>query len=391
MTNKQHLKILQQGVSAWNEWRRQIPTVGRPDLTKANLSGVNLVGADFFEVDLNAADLSSANFRKADFRGADLSGMHYVSSAWMRMHGEPLGSEQRFVELPAEVLMADDWKRISRESKRKVVVTNLQKANLSGANLAWANFSYADLRETNLTETYLEETNFSGANLAGADLSGCRMSSTKLIDIDLNTVEGLATVRHYGPSEMSVSTIYASRDNLPDSFLRGIGIPEDLVIHLRSMGGILRNFYSCFISYSSRDEEFANRLHADLQSRGVRCWFAPEDLKIGDPFRKHIDDAIRTHDKLLIILSSNSVSSSWVEKEVETAFEKERKQNRTVLFPIRLDDTVMETDQAWAADIRRTRHLGDFRDWRIQDSYKKGFDRLLRDLKAEGRAQPPSK
>lgn len=32
---------------------------------------------------------------------------------------------------------------------------------------------------------------------------------------------------------------------------------------------------------------------------------------------------------------------SRVEKEVETAFEKERKQRRTVLFPIRLDDAVV--------------------------------------------------
>src|SRR5215207_600034 len=39
-------------------------------------------------------------------------------------------------------------------------------------------------------------------------------------------------------------------------------------------------FYSCFISYSSKDQDFAERLHVDLQNNGVRCWFAPEDLKI---------------------------------------------------------------------------------------------------------------
>jgi hypothetical protein len=37
--------------------------------------------------------------------------------------------------------------------------------------------------------------------------------------------------------------------------------------------------YSCFISYSAKDQEFAERLHADLQNKGVRCWFAPHDLK----------------------------------------------------------------------------------------------------------------
>src|SRR5579864_9226430 len=83
-------------------------------------------------------------------------------------------------------------------------------------------------------------------------------------------------------------------------------------------------------------------------------------------------------------LSENSVESMWVEKEVETAFEKEAQQNRFVLFPVRLDNTVMQTTQAWAADIRRTRHIGDFRNWKNHDEYQKSFYRLLRDLKAGG-------
>jgi hypothetical protein len=64
------------------------------------------------------------------------------------------------------------------------------------------------------------------------------------------------------------------------------------------------------------------------------------------------------------------------------ALEKERKQNKLVLFPIRLDDAVMETDQAWAASLRRTRHIGDFRACKDHDQYQKSFDRLLRGLKA---------
>jgi hypothetical protein len=90
------------------------------------------------------------------------------------------------------------------------------------------------------------------------------------------------------------------------------------------------------------------------------------------------------HDKLLIILSSNSIQSAWVVTEVEGAFEREhREKDRVVLFPIRLDDAVMQTNQAWAADIRRRRHIGDFSEWTNHVSYKKAFTRLLRDLKAE--------
>lgn len=100
-----------------------------------------------------------------------------------------------------------------------------------------------------------------------------------------------------------------------------------------SLPGKAIEFYSCFISYSSKDEEFAKRLYADLQNEGVRCWFAPEGLKIGEKFRVRIDESIRLYDKLLLVLSENSVSSQWVEKEVETAFEKEEEQKNTVLFP----------------------------------------------------------
>jgi len=54
-----------------------------------------------------------------------------------------------------------------------------------------------------------------------------------------------------------------------------------------------------------------------------------------------------------------------------------------VLFPVRLDDTVMQTSEAWAADIRRMRHITDFTDWKDYNAYQKAFGRLLRDLKAE--------
>jgi TIR domain len=147
-------------------------------------------------------------------------------------------------------------------------------------------------------------------------------------------------------------------------------------------------FYSCFISYSNKDQEFAKQIYADLQDKGVRCWFAEEDLKIGDKFQERIEESIRWHDKLLLVLSDNSIRSAWVEREVQAAFEREHESNRLVLFPIRLDEAVMDTTKSWAADIRRTRHIGEFGQWRERGSYKKALERLLRDLKAETVAPP---
>jgi hypothetical protein len=89
------------------------------------------------------------------------------------------------------------------------------------------------------------------------------------------------------------------------------------------------------------------------------------------------------YDRLLLILSESSVKSRWVQKEVDTAFEKEVKENRMVLFPIRIDEAVMNSAVGWAADIRRQRHIGDFRQWKDHDAYQKAFQRLLHDLKAD--------
>ena len=95
-----------------------------------------------------------------------------------------------------------------------------------------------------------------------------------------------------------------------------------------------------------------------------------------------IDNEIRVRDKLLLILSENSIDSNWVEKEVETAFEEESKNGRHVLFPVRIDNSVMDTNKAWAADLRRTRHIGDFRDWTNPAKYNEAFEGLMRDLTA---------
>jgi hypothetical protein len=157
--------------------------------------------------------------------------------------------------------------------------------------------------------------------------------------------------------------------------------------HLRTDS--LIQFYSCFISYASKDNSFAERLYADLQNKGVRCWFAPQDMKIGDRIRDTIDQQIRLREKLLIILSSASIASAWVKNEVEAALEEERAspERRTVLVPIKIDHAVEDAHQAWARTIKRTRHIGDFTHWDDDGEYEKAVARLLRDLSTTARQQ----
>ena len=141
------------------------------------------------------------------------------------------------------------------------------------------------------------------------------------------------------------------------------------------------DYHTCVLSYATEDQTFAEKLHADLQSRNISCWFAPHDLKMGDKLRAQIYEAIQKNDKLLLILSEHAVKSDWVEREVELAFERERlPPQMLVLFPIRLDDTVMQTQTAWASDIHRMRFIGDFRQFQDEMAYQRALQRLLRDL-----------
>ncbi|MFZ0725589.1 MAG: toll/interleukin-1 receptor domain-containing protein [Desulfobacterales bacterium] len=347
MANPEHLEILKQGVDVWNRWREDNPDV-KPDLDGADLSSADLSRMHKW-VDLSRADLTEANLSRANLSMTDLSGANLSRAL---LFEADLGANLT----GAELIRAD-----------------LTKADLSGAELSMANLSEANLRMTN----------FSGANLSGTEFYATIFQYTIFGNVDLRAAVGLENVVHFGPSTIGIDTISASGGKIPEAFLRGCGVPENFIQYMSSLTGKAFEYYSCFISYSSKDQDFAERLYSDLQNKRVRCWFAPEDMKIGDKIRDRIDQSISIHDKLLLILSEHSINSEWVEDEVEAAYEQERNRGKTVLFPIRLDSAVEDTDKAWASKLRRSRHIGDFTKWKDHDAYQKAFDRLMRDLKAE--------
>jgi hypothetical protein len=207
---------------------------------------------------------------------------------------------------------------------------------------------------------------------------------------DLQATYGLEGVEHGGPSTVGIDTLYLSKGRIPEIFLRGCGVPENFITFAKSLATSPIQFYSCFISYSTKDQPFADRLHADLQNKGVRCWFAPHDIQGGKKVHEQIDEAIRLHDKLLLILSPHSMESEWVKTEIAKARKRELRDQRRVLFPIRL--APFETLRDWerfdadtgkdsAREIREY-FIPDFSHWKNHDSYQEAFQRLLTDLKA---------
>lgn len=365
MANEEQLAILRQGVEVWNKWREENPNE-KIDLNGADLRRLNLIGVNFggfpSRTDLNHIQFGASILYEANFTHANL-----------------IRSEFTNANLIGAVLFGADL-QISR-----FIGTRLNKAILDHSHLDGAAFIKAKF----------EHTSFSNADMGG----------TVLADVNLSECTGLDSIFFHSPSYITNDTLLLSQGKIPIKFLRSCGLSDiqiesaklnapglepslvtDITYKIHQLYlGVGVQYYSCFISYSNRDEEFAKQLYDDLQNNGVRCWFAPEDMKIGDQIRPRIDQEIRLRDKLLVVLSENSVKSEWVGDEVEAALEEESKGNRFVLFPIRLDDTVMSTRDDWAAKIKRRRHIGDFSNWKDKESYQKAFERLLRDLKvAEG-------
>jgi hypothetical protein len=304
MANREHVRTLELGVDAWNQWRREAPSV--------------------------VPDLSGGDFRYSVFRQA-----------------------------------------------------NLRDANFSGADLRDTNLRHADLRGAVLDSARLYRAYLSDARLRGTSFRGTVLYETVFADVDLSAALFLDTCQHKGPSVLDYRTL-ARSPGLPVEFLRGCGLPDAVIQQATGARRGLDQYSSCFLSYSSEDQSFAERLYADLQEHGVRCWFAPEDLPIGERIRTGIDDSIRNHDRLLLVLSAHSVTSDWVEQEVETALAREREEKRTVLFPIRLDEAILSSKRGWPSLIRNTRNVGDFRDWQSPSAYEAGLKRLLRDLRQTG-------
>lgn len=411
MANEEHVRIMNQGVEVWNNWRNRNRAV-KPDLSDTNLEGVvmrltrKLEVADFTDVKLwrstlASADLRGANFKRADLRDARLDDANLqdadfseaqLSRACLRranLVNAQLISANLVSAIMTEAAMDQVLCAAANLSGAILERAVMRFADLKGANLNLANLMFADLSDASFQDATLvwadlRYSNLNRVDLRCTDLREATFGRTTLCDVDLSQARDLHTVLHEGPSHIGIDTIYRSGGAIPESFLRGCGIPDRFILHARSLINQPIEFYSCFIGHSSQDQAFVESLYAQLQEKGVRCWFAPEDMKIGDRIRPRIDESIRLHDKLLLVLSEDSVASSWVEQEVETALEHERKSGRTVLFPIRLDNAVMEIETGWPALIRNTRHIADFSRSKDHDAYQAAFERLLRDLKAEG-------
>jgi TIR domain/Trypsin-like peptidase domain/Predicted nucleotide-binding protein containing TIR-like domain len=139
-------------------------------------------------------------------------------------------------------------------------------------------------------------------------------------------------------------------------------------------------YYSCFLSYSARDAAFVMKLVGDLSNAGVNCWLDTKDMQTGASIEQEIRRGLSSQDKLLLVLSRSSVRSPWVEEELRFALSLERERRGEVVFPLRLDNSVFESDSPLLKNLSNSRHISDFEGWENEGEYRKRLRSLVRDL-----------
>lgn len=88
-----------------------------------------------------------------------------------------------------------------------------------------------------------------------------------------------------------------------------------------------------FISYSTKDTDIAYTLLEVFESYGLDCWIAPRNIPKGAQWAEEIDKAIQNARVFVVIVSSHSVESKQVPKEIALAVSACES-----IFPFRIDD-----------------------------------------------------
>ncbi len=197
MANTEHLALIKEDVSVWNNWYKKNKKVV-PDLSNANLSNINLSGINLHKADLRSANLSNTDLSKAQLDNANLEGANLLKANLQDANLK--GASLDFVifsqaKINSKTIIADKnrcvYNIINNTAENKNFTgadlsnSNLFRADLNNADLSNAKLVNANLNSANLSNAYLYRADLTKANLQNADLKNAYLSQANLTNANL--------------------------------------------------------------------------------------------------------------------------------------------------------------------------------------------------------------
>lgn len=121
-----------------------------------------------------------------------------------------------------------------------------------------------------------------------------------------------------------------------------------------------------FISYSTKDRNFAVRLAVDLSSSGHSPWLDEFKIMVGQSIPQEISNGLQDCDFVFVLLSQNSVKSHWVEREWQTKYWNEVDTGKIKVIPILVEKCEIP-------ELLKTKKYADF----TGDDYSRGLADIL--------------
>jgi len=371
MANPEHVEVVKKGGTAIAEWRRKHPKqtldLEYASLENAHIDGANLSGANLFRAVLSHAHLTKVKLRRANLSEALLD---YANL--------------RAVDFTSSNLKAATLLEASMETSA-LTYASLEGANLFTATLIFNLFKNADLAGVDLTYAQLSYDWFTGANFRGA-----RFGCTSIAHCDLAWCIGLEATTHESPSSIGIDTLVESFKGAGnrltpqlEAFFLNAGVPKEILEALPQIMAEVK-YCTCFICYGQPDLGFAQKLVADLRTKGVSCWLYDMDAIAGRKTWTEIVMKRRELDKMIVLCSGRSLVRDGVLKEIEEQIDEDPDK----MVPISLDDLWKEPG---LRVVRGQRDLKPFlldknyADFTKRTKYEESLAKLLKGLKREGK------
>lgn len=89
-----------------------------------------------------------------------------------------------------------------------------------------------------------------------------------------------------------------------------------------------------FLSYTSDDADFAERVARKLQASGIETWWDRWCIRTGDSLRQKIDEGLGECTHFLVLLTPQSIGKPWVNQEMDAGLVR-RLNNECSFMPVR--------------------------------------------------------